>query len=143
MSSHVESKPDRPSCHPTWPLQFGRTAVVGVLAVALSVPAWASAQVVTAVTGQAGELATPLVAADPNRPSRLDASVQSARKGERRQPTLRCFQDGRLIYEGIGLAPTARTATPLDFRLAGSGAVVVQVLDLKSGLCVVETRDAP
>lgn len=74
---------------------------------------------------------------------RLDASVHSARRGNRREPTLRCFQDGRLVYEGTGLIPVARTAGSHDFRSTRSRSVTVQVLDLRSGLCLVEGGDAP
>ncbi len=74
---------------------------------------------------------------------RPDASVLSARKGERREPTLRCFQEGRLVYEGSGLTPAARSTTPLDFRSTRSRQIAVQVLDLKSGLCLIENPDAP
>ena len=75
------------------------------------------------------------------RPGRADASVVTARKGERRLPGVRCWQDGRLVYEGPGLVPAARGAAAVEFRAAGGP--VVQVFDLRSGLCLAELPEGP
>lgn len=89
----------------------------------------------------------PTASAAPGRaetPARgTDASVLSGRKADPRRPTLRCFQEGRLVYEGSGLVPVSRSSSSFDFRLAGSSGVAVQVLDLRNALCLVETGHAP
>lgn len=58
---------------------------------------------------------------------------------ERRRSTIRCWQEGRLIYEGGGLSPITRGVSPIEIRSADPGDSVLQVFDLKNGLCLVES----
>jgi hypothetical protein len=80
--------------------------------------------------------------ADP-RIGQLDPAVQSARKAERRLPSLRCWQEGKLVFDGPGLLPAARPTASVEFRSVGAPGPAVQVLDFKSGLCFLDLREAP
>lgn len=53
---------------------------------------------------------------------------------------LRCWQEGRLVFEGSGIG--SETATPGAARtFKGSNGRTVQLLDLRQGLCILERSD--
>jgi hypothetical protein len=81
------------------------------------------------------------VAANESEPLVLSTPVQAPiRRGDKRTPTLRCWQQGRLIYEGTGMAALPRTPSSIDLRGTSSNDTVLQVLDLRAGLCLIEVR---
>lgn len=54
-----------------------------------------------------------------------------------RRPVLRCWQEGRLVFEGAGVAaPAALPAGAVEMR--GAGGSPLLLLDLKSGLCLLD-----
>jgi hypothetical protein len=54
-----------------------------------------------------------------------------------RRPVLRCWQEGRLVFEGAGVAaPAALPAGAVEMRAAGGAPLLL--LDLKSGLCLLD-----
>jgi hypothetical protein len=61
-----------------------------------------------------------------------------------RQPpkpaAVRCFQEGRLVYESSDVQVMYRHAAVLLLSPRQAGEATVQILDLKQGLCFVETR---
>jgi hypothetical protein len=50
----------------------------------------------------------------------------------------RCWQDGRMIYEGRGYAALPKSQVAAELKSGDSTAGTVQVLDLYQGLCVLE-----
>jgi hypothetical protein len=70
-----------------------------------------------------------------------DPAVLANRRLAKGRNVLRCWQEGKLIFEAAGVqAPAARSAEVLDFRPSGSDGVAVQILDLKQGLCTYEAQ---
>jgi hypothetical protein len=70
-----------------------------------------------------------------------DPAVVANRRLAKGRNVLRCWQEGKLIFEAAGVqAPAARSAEVLDFRPSGSDGVAVQILDLKQGLCTYEAQ---
>jgi hypothetical protein len=70
-----------------------------------------------------------------------DAAVLAHRRAGKGRNVLRCWQEGKLIFEAAGVqAPSGRNADLLDFRPAGADGSAVQVLDLKTGLCTFEAQ---
>lgn len=64
-----------------------------------------------------------------------DAAVSTAVPRQRR-PVLRCFQEGRLVFEGSGVMPSTNGQAAIELRNAGGTAI--QVFDLKNGLCLLD-----
>jgi hypothetical protein len=70
-----------------------------------------------------------------------DPAVLANRRLAKGRNVLRCWQEGKLIFETAGVqAPAARSADVLDFRPSGSDGAAVQILDLKQGLCTYEAQ---
>lgn len=65
-----------------------------------------------------------------------DHAVVSARRSSVASTVVRCWQEGRLIYETTGSTLSGRAAVALEMKSSNDGAV--QLLDLKQGLCVIE-----
>ena len=66
-----------------------------------------------------------------------DAAVSAIAPRTLKRPLMRCWQEGRLIYEGSGMTVAASAANaPIELR--GSSAVALQIFDLKSGLCLLD-----
>ena len=66
-----------------------------------------------------------------------DAAVSSIAPRTLKRPLMRCWQEGRLIYEGSGMTVAASAASaPIELR--SSNAVALQIFDLKSGLCLLD-----
>ena len=77
-----------------------------------------------------------------DRSNKSDSTALSARRVGKHRATLRCWQEGKLVYESAGVAPIGRNATSIEFRGAdGEGSL--QLLDLKHGLCVLDTPTGP
>lgn len=73
-----------------------------------------------------------------------DAAV-SAALPRRARPVLRCWQEGRLIFEGSGHVAGAANApgappaaAAIELRHAARGELALQVFDLKNALCLLE-----
>jgi hypothetical protein len=64
-----------------------------------------------------------------------DAAVSTTVPRQRR-PVLRCWQEGRLVYEGAGVVPSSQGVAAIELRNASGTAV--QVFDLKNGLCLLD-----
>ncbi len=60
----------------------------------------------------------------------------SATVPRQRRPVLRCWQEGRLVFEGAGVTPSAQGQAAIELRNATGTAL--QVFDLKNGLCLVD-----
>jgi hypothetical protein len=66
----------------------------------------------------------------------LDPSVLSARRLGKGRHTIRCWQEGRLVYEAAGVSPAGRVGAAIELKSEQD--VVVQVVEMKHGLCVLE-----
>jgi hypothetical protein len=64
-----------------------------------------------------------------------DAAVSTAVPRQRR-PVLRCWQEGKLVFEGSGLTPVVQGQAAIELRHAAGTAL--QVFDLKNGLCLLD-----
>ncbi len=64
-----------------------------------------------------------------------DAAV-SATVPRQRRPVLRCWQEGRLVFEGSGVLPSVQGQAAIELRNASGTAL--QVFDLKNGLCLLD-----
>ena len=84
----------------------------------------------TATPAAATSVTTKTAAAAPK-----DASV-SATVPRQRRPVLRCWQEGRLVFEGSGVLPSAQGQAAIELRNAAGTAL--QVFDLKNGLCLLD-----
>ena len=66
-----------------------------------------------------------------------DAAVSAIAPRTFKRPLMRCWQEGRLIYEGSGMTVAASAASaPIELR--SNSAVALQIFDLKSGLCLLD-----
>lgn len=85
-----------------------------------------------------------MVAADPAAAKSRDAAVVSAlpKPGRGRQ-TLRCWQEGKLVFESASVAPGVPSAVAIELRSTTRAELAVQVFDLKQGLCVIEYGSEP
>jgi CCR4-NOT transcriptional regulation complex NOT5 subunit len=68
-------------------------------------------------------------------PNAKDAAVTATLPRQRR-PVLRCWQEGRLVFEGSGVLPSAQGQAAIELRNASGTAL--QVFDLKNGLCLLD-----
>lgn len=59
----------------------------------------------------------------------------SRRAGDRR---LRCWQEGRLIYESRGAISIDKSSAVTEFKGKGPKDPGVEVVDMKHGLCILE-----
>lgn len=70
-------------------------------------------------------------------PGTRDAAVSTLAPRTNKRPLLRCWQEGKLIYEGGGLTvPASAASAPIELR--NGTAVGVQIFDLKSGMCLLD-----
>lgn len=72
-----------------------------------------------------------------------DPSVSSSAPLAGRRPVLRCWQDGKLVFEGAGVSPGAQAQAAIELRTAAGGGVALQVFDLKNGLCLLDYGREP
>jgi hypothetical protein len=79
--------------------------------------------------GQDGGKAKPIVA--------KDASVSSSLPRAGKRPLLRCWQEGKLVYEGAGMQVAAQQGTA-SIDLRNGNALAVQIFDLKNGMCLLD-----
>lgn len=75
----------------------------------------------------------------PKDPS-VSSSVPQAGRG---RPILRCWQEGKLVFEGSGMTPANQSSVSVELRSAARGGVAVQMFDLKSGLCMLDYGNEP
>ncbi len=93
----------------------------------------------------AGVNVTP-AAADESAPSasigaaELSRAAVDSRKARKPRVSLKCYQEGRLIHESTDVNLAERQSAALTLSSSLSGQPAVQVIDLKSGLCLIETR---
>jgi hypothetical protein len=66
-----------------------------------------------------------------------DASVSSSVPRVGKRPLLRCWQEGKLVYEGAGMQVAAQQGTA-SIDLRNGGALAVQIFDLKNGMCLLD-----
>ncbi len=100
-------------------------------------------------TAQAGESVSAasirsMAVAEPVAAKLRDPAVVSAlpKPGRGRQ-TLRCWQEGKLVFESSSVLPGTPAAVAIELRSPARGDVAVQVFDLKQGLCVIEYGGEP
>ncbi len=55
---------------------------------------------------------------------------------QRRRPVLRCWQEGRLVFEGAGVLPSSQGQAAIELR--GANGTALQVFDLRNGLCLLD-----
>jgi hypothetical protein len=73
----------------------------------------------------------------PSAPVFKDMSNGSGQESRRQNgQTLRCWQEGRLLYEGSGFRGVANGGASL-ISLPRNGDPDITVLDLKQGLCIL------
>jgi hypothetical protein len=75
-------------------------------------------------------------------PNPKDAAAQAttaSRGSGGRKPVMRCWQEGKLLFEGTGMTPAAIGQATIELR-NGSG-VALQVFDLKNALCLLDYSD--
>lgn len=73
-----------------------------------------------------------------------DASVlsaASAARGTSARSSFRCWQEGKLIYEAPPGVQAPRLQAAVELRARGDGSV--RVIDLRHGLCILESPLAP
>jgi hypothetical protein len=140
MSSPVESRGVRAA-----PASARRVAVLAVAAACGAALAGVESGTPPALVASAA----PLPAALAPRPAPPVDLQRLARQGlvspvpsGRATPVLRCWQQGRLVVEAPDVVPAPRAAGVLDFHLPGTRDTVLQLLDLQTGLCLVQLRDA-
>jgi hypothetical protein len=115
--------------------------LVAAVALACAAAALASDELVGAVTLKA-QVAEPTDetkpvgesahAADGRQTPALGKSQKSARS------LLRCWQDGRIIFEGRGYGALPQSQIAAELKSSDGGPGRVQVLDMYQGLCVLE-----
>lgn len=64
-----------------------------------------------------------------------DAAVSAATPRVRR-PVLRCWQEGKLVFEGSGVTPSSQGQAAIELR--NSNGTALQVFDLRNGLCLLD-----
>lgn len=66
-----------------------------------------------------------------------DASVSSSVPRSTKRPLMRCWQEGKLVYEGGGMTvPASAASAPIELR--SGNALALQIFDLKSGMCLLD-----
>lgn len=70
-----------------------------------------------------------------------DPSVLTARQLGKGRHFIRCWQEGKLVYEAAGVSPTARIGAAIELKSEQD--IVLQVIEMKHGLCVLELRPGP
>lgn len=70
----------------------------------------------------------------------MSSSVPQTGRG---RPILRCWQEGKLVFEGSGMTPANQSSVSVELRSAARGGVAVQMFDLKSGLCMLDYGNEP
>ena len=111
-----------------------RTALMAALAVATGLlPAIAGAQL--KVGGGGVEVMAPNTSAAVSPPDAANGTVRDNRRSGGQ--TLRCWQNGRLLYEGSGFrGGLERNPNAIGVPRRGEGEPVT-VLDLKQGVCIL------
>lgn len=94
---------------------------------------------------QAGVNVAPVAAEEPVPSASVGAAELSraaadSRKARKPRVSLKCYQEGRLIHESTDVNLAERQSAALTLSSSLSGQPAVQVIDLKSGLCLIETR---
>lgn len=70
-------------------------------------------------------------------PQPKDAAVSATVPRVGKRPILRCWQEGKLVYEGTGMTmPPTSPGSPIEMR--SGNALALQIFDLKSGLCLLD-----
>jgi hypothetical protein len=75
-------------------------------------------------------------------PNVKDATAQAttaSRSGGGRKPVMRCWQEGKLLFEGAGMTPAGVGQPTIELR--NGGGVALQVFDLKNALCLLDYGD--
>jgi hypothetical protein len=65
-------------------------------------------------------------------------AVAPARSAKTPRSLFRCWQGGRMIFEGRGYGPLPQSQVTADLKPADGAAGRVQVLDMYEALCVLE-----
>ncbi len=66
-----------------------------------------------------------------------DAAVSSSVPRAGKRPLLRCWQEGKLVYEGTGMSVASQQGTA-SIDLRNGSAMAVQIFDLKNGMCLLD-----
>ncbi|MFN0185133.1 MAG: hypothetical protein ACKVQR_15070 [Aquabacterium sp.] len=122
-----------------------RQALLLAMAAALAMgllAASAQAQPQAADAGSAASIRNMAAASAPRGAQPRDAAV-SAAVPRRSRPVLRCWQEGRLVFEGSGQLPGPVANATLELRHAARGDIALQLFDLKSGLCLLDHGSEP
>jgi hypothetical protein len=76
---------------------------------------------------------------DKAKPAPKDAAVSaSVPRSSGKRPLMRCWQEGKLVYEGAGMTTTSSSAAGAPIELRSGNSVALQIFDLKSGLCLLD-----
>ena len=67
----------------------------------------------------------------------LDDRQSGSRPAKAARSLFRCWQDGRMIFEGRGYSPLPKSQVAAELN-SGDASGTVQVLDMYQGLCVLE-----
>lgn len=87
--------------------------------------------------GARAEITQP-AAAQNARPTRVESMARVVDDAPAR--TLRCWQQGRLIFEGSGFSLPALPASLRGATIAGAPGQQVHLLDFQHGFCILENR---
>jgi hypothetical protein len=71
-----------------------------------------------------------------------DASVVAVTRNDRAKQSIRCWQEGKLVYEASGVASVGRVSAAIELKASQGRDVVLQVIDLRQGFCVIERPQA-
>jgi hypothetical protein len=66
-----------------------------------------------------------------------DAAVSASVPRAGKRPLMRCWQEGKLVFEGAGMTVASQQgASSIDLR--NGNALALQIFDLKNGLCLLD-----
>jgi hypothetical protein len=94
------------------------------------------------IAGQNGAAATSPAPAQTDGEKADPSSAAAAPDGGRggSDGAIRCWQYGRLIFEGRDVALAGRSDEVITLRGASKGAMTLQIIDLKNATCIAESR---
>jgi hypothetical protein len=112
--------------------------LVGVVALSCAAAAHASDQPIQAVSIGA-PVTEPSDEVKPGGGSAQDEKPAAGAKAPKPPRSLfRCWQDGRLIFEGRGYGALPQSPSVAELKSSDGGSGRVQVMDLYQGVCVLE-----
>jgi hypothetical protein len=115
-------------------------AVAGVLAGSLSASSFAGVETTDAAASAAVSTTAPppAASAQATHAGKVDVPKDASHDAAHNASLIRCWQFGRLVYEGRGFAALPHGQAAVEFKTTTAKPDTTQVLDLHQGLCVLE-----